>query len=197
MAIETYYNDQGTWRKINKFYYYDGNIASWRELADIYYNDNGTWRQVFTNLGVSLNNYTVESSRNTAGGGGAKTAFAGYTLTEDGRARETKNIGPNTDTTATTDIANDNWWTGKPQAGVGADYECRATVQGTSSGGNVLGSFNVWLDMVVDNSWSISDSCVFCEETEFRNLLIEIRDKATQTVQASANIIIRTELFGP
>lgn len=195
MAVEFFYNDQGTWRKMTEMHYYDGTLPNWRELSQVWYNDQGTWRQVFDNRTVSLNNYTVESSRDTSGGGG--TATAAYILTTDGIAREEINQNDGTDTTITQDIAGDNWWTGKPDAGIGTSFEVRATLNGGNAFGTFTGTLNTWEAITVDREWSlVNTSGGITEINANRSLLIEIRDAATQTVQASATITLRALLFG-
>ncbi len=193
MPIEFHYNDNGTWRKMNEMHYNDA--STWRELDAIWYNDQGDWKQVFTNKAVSLTNWTATGSRNTTAAG-VQTATGAYQVQADGTAAERVNTNSNTDSTTVTGIL-DNWWTGKPQAGVGNDYEVRATQTGSSSGGIFSGTLDTWEDISVTREWELTDSCNFCEANESRTLLIEIRDALTQTVQDSAVITLRTNLFGP
>ena len=194
MPIETHYNDNGVWRKMSEIHYYDGSLGDWREISDAYYNDQGTCRQVFTNRAVSLDNKTVQSSRDTSGGSG--TATAAYILTTDGRAREEVNQTQFTDSTITQDLSGDNWWTGKPQASVGDDFEVRATQTGGNAFGTFTGTLDTWEAITVDREWELTVTGAFTEITATRTLLIEIRDAATQTVRDSATITIRALLFG-
>lgn len=194
MPIEFHYNDAGTWRKLSEIHYFDDVIADWRELDAVWYNDAGVFRQVFTNKAVSLDNITANGTRNTSGGSG--TATAAYQLQTDGTAATRTNTNSGTDATTVTGIS-DNWWTGKPETSVGTDFEARATETGSSGGGTFTGTLDTWEAITVLREWKLADTCNNCEREESRTLLIEIRDVLTMTVQASAVISLRTQLFGP
>lgn len=192
MAIQFYYNDAGTWRKLSNMYY---NVAgTFQELDTVYYNDDGTWREVFTNTAVSLDNVNAAGQRDTSSGIGIATGA--YQLQSDGTAATRVNTNTTTDATTITEIS-DNWWTAKPQTGVGGDFEVRATQTGTSGGGTFTGTLDAWEDISVTREWELVDTCNNCDRINSRTLLIEIRDAADMIVQDSASIVLRTVLFGP
>lgn len=183
---ETYYNDSGTWRKLNQIYYNDS--GTWRELREVYYNDNGTWRRVFTNEEIVITNRTATDSADTSGG--PASATASYLLENDGQASLT--IGG-----VLTDIDGE-WYSQAPVAAFGSDYETRATVTFSNGNGSLSGSSTGnWIALNPGKQWDLSDSGDNVERIAIRDLFIEIRDGTTQEVLTSATITLRTFLFGP
>jgi hypothetical protein len=70
-------------------------------------------------------------------------------------------------------------------SGVSTDYEARATFQ--SGDALTSGTLGSWLNLSTSRSWSLTAAAGSDLASSF---LVEIRDVATSTVQASANITI-------
>lgn len=77
------------------------------------------------------------------------------------------------------------WWTTAPQAGIGASYQIRATLN--SGPTPTAGNLNTWTDLTTDQTWTLTD-VIAAGPTE---LLIEIRDTATGTVQDSGTYTLQ------
>lgn len=193
MPAEFYYNDSGVWRQMTEIHYNDS--GTWRRLSEMHYNDSGTWRQVFDNDFVSLDPQAIASNRDTTSGGG--TATAGYLLTTDGIAQQEVNTSFITDSTTISALAGNNWWTGKPQVGVGNSYEVRATQTATNGNGSLSGTLGAWLALSSLRQWTLTDTGINVDRIATRTILIEIRDTATMTVQDSASVNLTTTLVGP
>jgi hypothetical protein len=151
---------------------------------------------------VSLENNTITSNRNTASGVGQATSR--WILQLNGEATEATNINDLSDVIGTpADYNATDWWTGKPSAGIGTSYECRWSLFSSTSGN--LDSFNTpvaentWIDISSNRAWTLDDSCNFCEPNPqaTRVITVDIRDVATQTIQATGTITFQTFLFGP
>lgn len=197
MATETYKHDGTDWQLITAIQYTDDTLTD-RSLTEMWYNDDGTWLQVFDTIAsnaVSLDDKNVTSTRDTASGSG--TATSTYQLTSDGIAQQHNNINSSTDTTATTNLSGDNWWTGKPSVAIGDDYEVMATQTGTSGAGTFTGTLGAWTSLSTLQDWELVDTGNFVERISSRTLTIEIRDTATMTIQDTATVVVRTVLFGP
>lgn len=181
---EFYYRDSSVFNKINKMYYNDS--GTWLELREVWYNDNGTWTRVFSNEAIVITNQTAFDDADTSGG--SATAETSYSLASDGRAR--KNLG--------VDVIPGEWYSNAPVTGFGADYEARATVTFDNGNGTLGGSpTGSWESLTSGLQWTLADTGNFVERTSIRDLLIEISDDGGTTVIASAEITLRTRLFGP
>lgn len=82
---------------------------------------------------------------------------------------------------------NDYIWRG---GGSSSDYEVRATMV---SGTTWTGSFGVWANLSVDQGWSLSTGAGLGALVRTGTALIEIREAASGTVLASANVTLRAE----
>ena len=197
MPAEFYYRNAGVWNKMTEIGYYQG--ATLRDLASVWYNNNGTWLQVFNKAAaaqVSLTNRAITGSRNTSGGSGTATAI--YRLSTDGIAKEQKTATSNSDSLGPlTDLPGNDWWTAKPQAGIGSSYEVRATVASTSGTGTLTGTIGAWTTINPDQLWQLQDTGNNVERNSTRTLTIEIGLAGQSTAIASASITLNAFLFGP
>lgn len=82
------------------------------------------------------------------------------------------------------------WWSNAPAVGIGSNYEIRVTVTAgiTPSGG----SPGFWHDMASQQVWTVTRGSV---GTDTSTLLVEIRDKATSTVQASGSYTLTAQVL--
>lgn len=123
---------------------------------------------------VYLANHSVSATKFFSG-----TATATFGLGNDGVAYEVEN-GVTTNYTI-------EWWTKGSVTGLGAAYECRATLNsGSALSSGTVGS---WLTLSSANQWTQSRST--STGITNSNLTIEIRDVATSTVLASATVTLQ------
>ena len=123
---------------------------------------------------VNLANHTVSATKFLSG-----TAMATFGLGSDGVAYEVEN--------GTTTNGTNQWWTKGSVSGLGASYECRATLNsGSALSSGTVGS---WLALSSTRSWTQSRSSSTGVTTS--NLTIEIRDVATSTVLASVTVVLQ------
>jgi len=99
----------------------------------------------------------------------------------------------NTDGTITKDDGNlanytDTEWVSPTSTGIGSSYEVRATM---TSGVTPVGTFNSWIALSTNRTWSLSRSNLGTTTSAFT---LEIRDTATDTVQDSASISFNVEV---
>lgn len=197
MATETYKHDGVDWRLITDIQYTDDTLTD-RSLTEMWYNDAGNWLKVFDKIAsnaVSLVGRTITGTRNTSGGIG--TAKSGYELTTDGIAQQLKNTSSGTDSLTLSDLSGNDWWTGKPQVAIGSDYEVMATQISSSGAGSLVGTVGVWTLISSFQLWTWEVTGNNVEVFTTTDLLIEIRDLATSTLQDSATITLNANLFGP
>ncbi len=195
MPAETYKHDGTDWQLITAIQYTDS-IPTDRDLTEMWYNDAGTWQQVYDSIGVntvSLTDTNIGSTRNTSGSSG--TVTAGYKLTTDGYAQRIKNLNSGNDTIATTDLPNDDWWTGKPETGIGDLYEVRATEVSFSGSGTKTGALATWTPLTSDQSWDVVDSGINLNRSTTWELTIEIGLVGTSTALFSSTVTITGLLF--
>jgi hypothetical protein len=135
--------------------------------------------------GVSLLNQNIAASRLIFNP--PVTATAAYILTNDGKAQSFVN-NPNGTIPPATDVNTTDWWEAKPVTGIGSDYQVRATLQSSSGIGNLTGTLDTWTTITASLVWQLQVTSSVPAELNNRQLLIEIRDVSTQTVQDSAII---------
>lgn len=105
------------------------------------------------------------------------TATSGAEVRNNGRLYQIRSVSP---------LENEQWVIPNNLA---ANYEVRATwISGSSPSGSPLGS---WLGCETNRSWSITTSTFATSVIQ-----LEIRDKATQTLRASANYSFEAEALG-
>lgn len=118
---------------------------------------------------VSIINRTVGNT-----GTGAATISVGYRLDNDGKAYK---LTP-------TSVLLETWL----DTGTAGQFEVQATRQSGAGTASVSGSaLGTWLALSADRDWSISAAAGTSKSIE---LLVEIRDVATHTVQDSATITL-------
>lgn len=115
-------------------------------------------------------------------------ALAGYSLLSNGLAYRVKS------TTGAQAIASQ--WTNPTNAGVGADYECRAQLD-SGVPGSINGSpLDTWLPLSVNQGWDIQVGPGVGED--FARLFVSIRRVDNQTVVSTASIWLNAIVFdGP
>lgn len=185
MAIEFYKFDGTSFQLMTEIAYQDG--AMLRNITEVHYKDVNTWRQVFATtvpIEVSLADFTISSIRNTSLGSG--TVTAGYVLETDGTAVRRVNNGLNSDTLIDSDLPGDNWWTGKPDVGIGTSYQVMATVTATNGIGSLSGTIGAWTTITSEQSWLLTNTGNNVSEVATRDIFVQIRDVATSTVQDTA-----------
>jgi hypothetical protein len=82
----------------------------------------------------------------------------------------------------------DTEWVSPTSTGIGSSYEVRATM---TSGVTPVGTFNSWIALSTNRTWSLSRSSLGTTNSAFT---LEIRDTATDTVQDSAAITFAVEV---
>lgn len=169
---DIYYQDGANLRHISDVYYQDG--ASLRTITEVWYQDGGVLRKVWnknTAL-VYLENLFQEGTTIPPG-----TASASVRIKSSGTVQGRANTNPyNTKFV---------WLL----VGSSGDYEVRATLlSGTTPSGSAIGT---WLTTSSDRTWSVSS---VVGGAVFSTLLIELRDIATNTIQASATFTIQAEV---
>lgn len=183
---DMYYNDGGTWRKLQQVHYNDA--GTWRKAKELWYNDAGTWRKIFS-AGFSafaLFNKSVFGAAFSEPGF-AEPGLVSVTFLSTGQHSTSRTSeGETITTTYTNEFA-----TPLDSSGAaGALYEARATyVSGAASLQGVVGS---WLSLSVNRSWSLSGNIVNGPNVT-STYLFEVREIATGVVKCSANITMTAE----
>jgi len=106
-------------------------------------------------------------------------SVASLTIESDGEVSGTGNLA----------VSVTDWWSAAPEAGLGDDYEVKATV---SSGSNPsTGTVGSWQALSSNRAWSLRQ---VTNGSSSSSLLIQIRDTATQTIQDSATWTLSVQL---
>ncbi len=194
MANEFYKHNGTAFQLMTEIAYQDG--ATLRNITEVHYKDVNTWRQVFATTivgAVSLDDFTISSTRNTALGVG--TVTAGYVLSTGGIAIDRENNGINSDALVDSDLSGDNWWTLKPIVGIGTSYQVMVTVSATNGIGSLSGTIGVWTTITSEQSWLLTDTGNNVNRVATREIFVQIRDVATSTVQDDATIALTGNLI--
>ena len=154
--------DGGVWKEAVVFVR-DGGV--WKQ-ADLSVRDGGVWKEAVSFTPTITLTYTFASD--TVG----QVYLASITVGSNGTVSA---VGPQGKT------ANYSWIDDAAYVG---DYEVRATLVSGSAPSGTVGS---WIDCASGATWSRSSSTYGVTK-----LTVEIRDKATQTIQASATFDIET-----
>lgn len=142
---------------------------------------------------------SLESLRNTIFGG---TATADVGFESDGEATLIQNQTPGTDSlTPAQDYNTTDWWTAKPDVGIGASYEVRATLILPILDGNLTfftGVLDTWIDLNTSPRWRLTDSGTNVTQAfAERRFTIEIRNAGGPGVLATSTVELGTNLFDP
>jgi hypothetical protein len=183
---DMYYNDAGTWRKLQQVHYNDG--GTWRKAKELWYNDAGTWRKVFS-AGFSAFALFNKSLFGAAFSepGIAEPGLISINFLPTGQHTTSVSVEGEAITTV---HANEFATPLDASGAAGALYEARATyVSGSASLQGPIGS---WQSLSVNRSWSLSGNVVNGPNVT-ATYLFEVREVASGVVKCSANITMTAE----
>lgn len=165
-------NDTGVWKTVDSPKV--NNNGDWVTPTSVWINDNGTWKQAWPDLtgGPPPGGSAALSNRDIfKGGNGSGNLTAGIRIKSNGSVYNW------------TDVYLETWLL----SGAAADYEIRATDQGSAA--MTGGTFGSWLSMGVDNSWNLTAGEGFHDGEVF----FEIRNASTLVVVDTAIVTFTIE----
>lgn len=172
MARAFYMNDGAAWRQARSLWVHDG--TAWRKARAVYVHDGTAWRQSAASQPVNFGG-SVEAYRVSASG----AAAVSVAFQADGSIALTR-----TESVQSTTYAS---WYDANEAGIGAGYWIRATLQSGSapSSGLVLGT---WYQLSAERSWTYTTTTTGAINTRAGRLLFEISsDSAGSAIVCSGS----------
>lgn len=142
----------------------------------------------------SINESIIGSSRNVLLVTG--TATSQISLNSDGTSTKAVNENVNSDDLEYSTYSSTTWYTPQPSTSIGDDYDVYVEIDSEVGTGDITGTFDSWQSLGTDRTWSASKTGQDEEAMYTVVLNINIRDTATQTIQATGQITLRASIFG-